>query len=89
MKSLDILVEFSKPKSGCKSQFPRASQKKRVIVGGGYENGRDTDHTMKDTSRQNRTPLSGLGRSGKRKVGMMIRNRSNISARKQEIRRTS
>lgn len=28
-----------------------------------YENGRNADHTMKDTSRQNRIPLSGLERS--------------------------
>lgn len=36
-------------------------------VGGRYGNGRNADHAKKDTSRQNRTPLSGQDRTGRDK----------------------
>ena len=60
--------------------------KKRVIVDRVDErtNGR-TDHTMKDTSRQNRTPQSGLGRE-QGQVGYVSEeeSRGKVSAGTQE-----
>lgn len=63
MKSLDILKDASRNRNLAESLNFRAHHKKRVTVDRvDMRTSVRTDHTMKDTSRQNRTPLSGLGR---------------------------
>jgi hypothetical protein len=82
---------FLEPGIWLKVSISARITKKRVIVDrvDMRTNGR-MDHTMKDTSRQNRTPLSGLGRE-QGQVGYVSEeeSRGKVSEGTQENRRTS
>jgi hypothetical protein len=63
IKSLDILKDVSRNRNLAESLNFRAHHKKaRTVDPVDMRTSVRTDHAMKDTSRQNRTPLSGHGR---------------------------